>query len=211
MSSTNLYRYGGLALIVGAVLGIIGEVVTNLVFPGNDPTATQNSTYVAFTAILLIGELLLLIGMPSIPARQATHATWLSPVGFALTLAGGIMFTGFTIVTLVIFPWIAQAAPNLMSANAPPPSGMLTFFLSASILFGLGGLLLGIDVMRAGVLPRTAGLLLMIGAILNAANFPLQGLLGSIVGTVSFVLFAVALAWMGYAMYAERRLATRIA
>jgi uncharacterized membrane protein YhaH (DUF805 family) len=58
--------------------------------------------------------------------------------------------------------------------------------------------------MRATILPRWAGLLLIIGAVLNIVDFPLNGAIGSIVGAVSFVLFALALGWMGYTLMSTR-------
>jgi hypothetical protein len=211
MPSTNLYRYSGLALLWGAVLGIIGNVVTNVLFPNSDPGQAQSSLVVVVTLVSLIGQVLLLMGLAGIAARQGSQTGRLGLSGFALTFAGGLMFTSFSVMSLVIFPSLAQAAPSFFAANAPPPPAMLAFFLIASILFGVGGLLLGIAVMRGGVLPRTAGLLVLVGAVLNAAAFPLNGLLSTIVSTVAFVVFAAGIGWIGYVMSSERRVAARLA
>ncbi len=100
---------------------------------------------------------------------------------------------------MIIQPYLAQAAPKLLAGDGPP--GIFVFFLIAGTLFALGGILLGIAVMRAGILPRWAGLLLLIGAVLNLASI----FLGGIVGTVAFVLFAVAFGWIGYALTTESR------
>lgn len=202
MSSATLYRASGLALLLGALLGIIGNILSTALFPGNDPSQYLTPLWVVVTLVSLIGSLLLLLGLPGIAARQASRAGWLGFIGFILTFLGGFLFTSFSVVTLLILPWLAQVAPKLAASNGP--SSFFVFFLVAGILFALGGILLGIAVMRAGILPRWAGLLLLIGAVFNLVTFPLNGILSSIISTVAFVLFAGGLGWMGYALMSAR-------
>jgi hypothetical protein len=202
MSSATLYRASGLALLLGALLGIIGNILSTALFPGNDPHQYLTTLWLVVTLVGFIGSLLLLLGLPGIPALQASRAGWLGFIGFILTFIGGFLFTSFSVVTLLVLPWLAQVAPKLAAESGPP--AIFVFFLVAGILFALGGILLGIAVMRAGILPRWAGLLLLIGAVLNLVTFPLNGILSSIIGTVAFVLFAVGLGWMGYALMSAR-------
>jgi hypothetical protein len=169
----------------------------------------QSSIFVIVTLAALIGQLFMLMGLPGIAVRQASEAGGLGLAGFVLTFLGGFLLTSFSVIALVIFPWLMQAAPNLL--NSGPAPSLFNFFLVANILFGVGGLLLGIAVMRSGVLPRAAGLLLLVGAILNAAAFPLNGLLSTILNTLAFVLFAAGLGWIGYNLTAERRAMARVA
>jgi hypothetical protein len=67
----------------------------------------------------------------------------------------------------------------------------------------LGGLLFGIATFRAGILPRwAAGMLAVVSALTPAAALlphELQRLAGMPVG--------LALAWLGYALWSERRAA----
>ena len=202
MSSATLYRASGLALLLGALLGIIGNILNTALFPGNAPHQYLTTLWVVVTLVSLIGPLLLLLGLPGIAARQASRAGWLGFIGFILTFIGGFLFTSFSVVGLLVFPWLAQVAPKLAAGNGPP--AIFLFFLVAGVLFALGGILLGIAVMRAGILPGFAGLLLLIGAVLNLVTFPLNGILSSIIGTVAFVLFAVGLGWMGYALISAK-------
>ncbi len=168
MSSATLYRASGLALLLGALLGIIGNILNTALFPGNAPHQYLTPLWVVVTLVSLIGPLLLL---PGIAARQAPRAGWLGFIGFILTFIGGFLLTSFSVVGLLVFPWLAQVAPKLAVGNGPPASFL--FLLVAGVLFALGGLLLGIAVMRAGILPGLAGLLLLIGAVLNLVTFPL--------------------------------------
>lgn len=201
MTSATLYRTSGLALLVGALLGVIGNVLSSVLFP--DPSQyLQYLTplFVIVTLVSFIGSLLFLLGLPAIAVRQAPRAGWLGFVGFILTFIGGLLFTSFSVVGLLIFPWLAQVAPKLIAGNGPPPP-FFVFFLVAGVLFAVGGVLLGIATMRAGVFPRWAGLLIIIGAVLNLVSFPLSGLIGNIVGTASFILFALGLGWIGYTLW----------
>lgn len=202
MSSATLYRASGLALLLGAVLGIIGNILNTAVFSGNDPQQYLSSFWLFVQVLSLLGGLLLLLGVPGIVIRQAPRAGWLGFIGFVLTFIGGFLFTSFSLVTLLVLPWLAQAAPKLAAGNGPP--ALFVFFLVAGILFALGGILLGIAIMRAGIFPRWAGLLLIIGSVLNLVDFPLNGVIGSIVGTIAFILFALALGWMGYVLQSTR-------
>ncbi|MDQ2713629.1 MAG: hypothetical protein M3Z08_01830 [Chloroflexota bacterium] len=203
MSSATLYRASGLALILGAVLGSIGNILTAALFAGNDPHQYLTPLYTVVTLVSLIGEVLLLLGLPSICARQRERAGWLGFIGIILAFLGGSLFAGLSVTGLLFQPWLAQVAPQLAAGNGPP--AFFVIFLVAGVLFALGGILLGIAVMRAGILPRWAGLLLLIGAVLNVVDVPLSDTLGAIVASVAFVLFAAGLGWMGYALTTESR------
>jgi hypothetical protein len=203
MSSATLYRASGLALLLGAVLGIIGNILTTTFFSGDNPHQFLTPLYMVVTLVSLIGEVLLLLGLPGICARQAQRAGWSGFIGVILTFLGGFILTSFSVVELIIQPWLAQIAPQLIAGNGPP--AFFAFFLVAGILFALGSILLGIAVMRASILPRWAGLLLLVGAVINVADVPLSGTTGAIVASVAFVLFAMGLGWMGYALMMERR------
>jgi hypothetical protein len=201
MSSATLYRASGLALLLGALLGIIGNTLTTVLFPGNS-TSTQISSalYVPVFVLFFIGTLLLVLGLPGIVARQAQRAGWLGFVGFVLTFLGAFLFTSVTVVNFLVLPYLAQVAPKLIAGGNGPPA-LFVYFLVASLLFGVGGVLLGIATMRARVLPQWSGLLIIVGAVLTLVDFPLTGIISSIVSIVSFVVFALGIGWIGYALW----------
>ena len=198
MSSTTLYRLSGVAIILGALLAVIGNVLSSILFPGNDPHQYVSALWLPVSLLSFVGQLVLALGVPGIVVRQASRAGALGLIGFVLTALGGSLFGSFGVIAVTVLPWIAQAAPKLAATNGPP--SLFVYFLVASLLLAVGGVLLGIVTMRAGVLPRWAGLLLIIGAVLNLVDFPLSGAISSIVGTVAFVVFMLGLAWLGYAL-----------
>jgi hypothetical protein len=72
------------------------------------------------------------------------------------------------------------------------------------VLYLLGGVLFGVGTFRAGVLPRWAGGVLAVGTVLPAvlSSFvPLEFL------RMTAVPVGVALAWLGFALWSERRAA----
>jgi hypothetical protein len=69
-----------------------------------------------------------------------------------------------------------------------------------SVLFLLGGLLFGIAAFRAAILPRWAGGLLALSATLT----PLAALLPHHLQRLAGIPIGLAVAWLGYALLAER-------
>jgi hypothetical protein len=65
----------------------------------------------------------------------------------------------------------------------------------------LGGLLFGIATLRAGILPRWPAGLLAVAAALT----PLAALLPHAIQRLAGIPVGLALAWLGYALWSERR------
>jgi hypothetical protein len=188
VSSVTLYRASGLALLLGAVLILLGLPVS-FVFTPDSPLA------LAMIWVWTGGVVLVQLGLPGIAVRQASRAGWLGFVGFLLLFSGGFLLASFfAVLDLTIFPWLDVQAPQLsvqfFTANAAA-HGYLTV---VSALFGVGGVLLGIATMRAGVFPRWAGLLLIVGLVSLGASFVNVFLIGAL------VFGLLGLGWIGYAL-----------
>jgi hypothetical protein len=84
-------------------------------------------------------------------------------VDFLVTFLGTALMVGLTWNELFVAPYMAVVASRVLNA-APAGSLALGFSLSFGIL-ALGWLLFGLDTLRAGVYPRPAALLLIIGAM----------------------------------------------
>jgi hypothetical protein len=216
MSSEALYRWGGLALVLGVVFGGIGSV--SFIFHLQSLTLP----WLILTLVWNFGALLLLMGLPGLYARQAPHAGVLGFVGFILTFIGWFLYSSYFLVTTLLFlPWLAQVAPNLAAACSVmrgcsfangPPAFFIIFFVVAGLTFALGGILLGIAIIRARILPRWTGWLLLLGIVLiPVLFFPLNGIISLIINALVsglpylvFLLPAFALMWIGYALMSKR-------
>jgi hypothetical protein len=75
------------------------------------------------------------------------------------------------------------------------------FSVGVGISYMLGGLLFGLATFRAGVLPRLPAVLLATASALT----PLAALLPHAEQRYAAVPVALALAWLGYALWSERR------
>jgi hypothetical protein len=73
--------------------------------------------------------------------------------------------------------------------------------------FGQGYILFGVATMRAGVLPRWSGLLLIIGVLffMNSEAQLFDRALSHVIATIGDVVFGLGFAWAGYVLWSERR------
>jgi hypothetical protein len=121
-----------------------------------------------------------------------------------------VVIMGFSFVEAFILPSLASAVPTFVegwmgmfssSASAMDLGVLPTLWTLTAPMYMLGGLLFGIATFRAGILPRWAGVLLAAGTALApvAALLPLES------QPKMAVPVGFALAWLGYALWAERR------
>jgi hypothetical protein len=188
MSSVTLYRASGLALLLGSVLAIIGAILI-FVFP-------SGTLALVLTGVAVSGVALVALGTPGIAARQASRAGWLGFAGFLLLSLSWLLLVGFmAMLSLTIAPWLVVHAPQVGAQLFSTNAALSVYVNMHLVLLVLGGVLLGIATMRAGVFSRWAGLLLIVGAVLSPAGFVI-----GIVGEVGTVLVFLGLGWMGYAL-----------
>jgi hypothetical protein len=124
---------------------------------------------------------------------------------YALTLA-------FQFVEAFISPVLATVAPTFVEGFLGIPSGHASemslgalpvlYMLTGFVGYLLGGLLFGIATLRAGILPRWAGGLLTFAVVLPLLT---SSLLPHPFDRILAVPMGLALAWLGYALWSERR------
>jgi hypothetical protein len=117
---------------------------------------------------------------------------------------------GFSFVEAFILPRIATASPSFVQAwmgMFTGPTGnfdlgvLPTIWTLTAPVYILGGLLFGVATFRSAILPRWAGALLAVGTVLA----PVAGLLPNASQPKTAIPVGVALAWLGYALWSERR------
>jgi hypothetical protein len=136
---------------------------------------------------------------------------WLGLIGFLLFSAWMTLVCGFSFVEAFIEPRLVTESPafvaSLMGMFTSMPSeidlGILpTLWNISGLLIILGPLLFGIATFRARVLPRWAGgllalvaVLVPVGAFVPAEYQP----------ELIMIPLGLAVAWLGYALFSERR------
>ena len=200
MSTANLIRWSGL---IGLLAGAL-HVLAALLHPvGEDLAAVNSSNWVPAHLLYWASVILLLFGLMGVSARQAEKAGRLGLVGFVLAFIGTAIVGVFLFSAATTMPLVAATAPDMFAQIMAPPAFALPLF---GLTFGLGFVLLGVAVMRAGVLPRWSGLLLLIGILLSMAEgSPIDRTLLHVIVTSGHVLLGLSLVWMGYALWSEKR------
>jgi hypothetical protein len=154
-----------------------------------------------------------LLGMAGLYARQAKKIGRLGLAGFAIFSLWLVLIMGFSFVEAAILPRIATSDPRFVdgwfrmltgSASTVNLGALSTLWTLTAPIYMVGGLLFGVATFRARILPRWAGALLAAGTVLA----PVAGLLPNASQPKMAVPVGLALAWLGYALWSERRAET---
>ncbi|MCC6458738.1 MAG: hypothetical protein IT328_27580 [Caldilineaceae bacterium] len=207
-TATNLIRWAGLAAMGTGILFVVIQVIHPLDVLSSVTTPQWTIVHYLGIAMGLLG----MLGITGIYARQVEETGWLGLAGFLLLGFFYALTTAFQFVEALISPVLATAAPQYVEGFLGIASGHATGFdLGALPLvytitglagYLLGGVLFGIATFRAGVLPRWAGALLAFAVVLPFFTAPL---IAHPYDRILAVPMAIALAWMGYALWSERR------
>lgn len=205
-TASNLIRLAGLSAVAA---GVIFAGIQPIHPPDLLPAVTTTA-WAVLMPLKLAMCLLFLAGLTGLYARQVAAAGWLGLAGFlALSLSWALQ-TAFIFAEAFILPVLAGPAPAFVDSflgmfngvpGAMPIGALPTVYGVVGLLYMLGGVLFGLATVRARVLPRAAGALLAVAAALT----PAAALLPHALQRFAAVPVGLALAWLGYALWAERR------
>lgn len=206
ISASLLLRWSGLAAIAAG-----------LIFAGIQPIHPPDvlaSVTTDFWAVIISLKLAMclffMIGFTGLYLRQAEAAGWLGLAGFVLLIVSWFLQSGFVFAELYVLPVLADASPGFVDSflgiiNGVPGEmaigALVPVYGVVGICYLLGGILFGIASVRAGVLPRWPAILLAVAAIIT----PAAALLPHALQRYAAVPMGLALIWLGYALWSERR------
>ena len=208
MTGATLLRWSGLAALVG---GIIFAGIQPIHPPDFLPSVTT-TLWAIIISLKLAMCFLFLFGIVGLYARQVDEAGWLGLAGFSLFSLSWALQSGFVFAELFILPPLATTTPQFIDSylgvvNGSPGvmniGALVPVYTAVGILYLLGGLLFGIATVRAAVLPRWPAILLAVTALLT----PAAVLLPHAIQRLAAVPMGIALGWLGYALWSERRVA----
>ena len=207
LSTNTLLRLAGLA----ALLAGMCYVLVGLLHPPNVASSVTTTSWFLVHVLACAMCFFGLLGMAGLYARQAVKTGLLGLSGYLLLSLWLTLIMGFSFAEAFILPLVARPAPALTEAwmgMLTGPAGTFdlgvlpTVWIVTTPAYILGGLLFGLATFRARILPRWAGALLAISTVLA----PVAGfLLPNAAQPKIAVPLGVALAWLGYALWSERR------
>ncbi len=177
-------RLSGAALIAGAALMALGFAMLPL--GGKGPL---------FDLTLLVSSIFLLLSLPAMYAVQSSASGWIGLIGHAL------LETGLLLFVVALSPGLRYPAYNPPGAGENAVDGLLALALAAGLL------LTAVATIRAGVLPRLAGTLLLVGCGGFIFGFFIAELLPAAAGVFGITLLGIplGLATIGMAMLRNGR------
>jgi hypothetical protein len=206
MTASALMQLAGVSAMIAGLCFIVIGMFHPVNVLASVTTATWVNVHIFATALGFFG----LFGVAGLYARQAEKSGWLGLIGFLLFSGWMTLVCGFSFVEAFILPRLATESPafveGLLGMFSSIPSkvdlGILpTLWNISGPMYILGPLLFGIATFRAGVLPRWAGALLVLGAVL----VPVGALVPPEYQPKIMIPVGLAVAWLGYALFSERQ------
>lgn len=206
ITASNLNRFTGLSLIVAGILYAIIQPLHPEEIISSVTTSLWAIVHIMSVAMACLG----LIGFTGIYVRQMEKIGLLGLVGFLMLSIWMFLVMVFTFAEAFIMPILAPDVPKFVvgfiniagKGGSEVSLGALAIFAPiAGVTYLLGALLFGIATFRAGILPRLAVVLFVFGAV---SAIP-AGLISHELARYTAVLVGLAMAWLGYAHWSERR------
>ena len=151
-----------------------------------------------------------IVGTVGLYVRQMGRAGWLGLVAFILFVMSWWLQTGFVFAELFLLPPLAPVSPEFVDSffgivNQHPGTldigAMSAVYGVLSVLYLLGGILLGVATVRAGVLPKAPSIVLALAALLT----PAAALLPHEFQRYAAIPMGLAFVWLGFALWFPRR------
>lgn len=206
ITGPNLIRGAGVSLIV-----------TGLIFAGIQPihppdvlASVTTSEWAIITSLKTIMCLFGLFGIAGLYARHVEKTSWLGLAGYLLLTSFYAVQMCIAFIEPLILPLLATESPKFVAGFLGVLTGtpsevslgaipMVNNLLT--VLYFLGTFALGIAIFRARILPRWAGMLLALSGPLAI----ILTLIGHPINRIAAVPMGIALIWLGFSLWAERR------
>ncbi|WDH82611.1 hypothetical protein [Paenibacillus urinalis] len=202
LTAADIFSGAGLSAMMAGLL----YIVIQFIHPPDDLSSVNSSSWVMVACLTLVMSLSSLIGMTGVYMRQVKEAGWLGLIGILLFDLFWLISFAFSFIEAFVMPLLTADAGTFVEGmlgifDGKESAAHLGIFPALAGLAGgmymLGGLLLGIAIFRARVLPRMAGILLACAAAATLATSIIPHPLDRMMA----VPMGVALIWLGYALY----------
>jgi len=206
VTTTKLTRAAGLSAVVGGLLFIAVQINHPLL----NAAFTTTTEYAVRETMKILMAVFSLIGITGIYLRQVRQTGVLGLIGYLLFGAGYLAIMSVQIVGVFVLPSFAATQPGYVNdvlavaTGGTPGSdlGALAAFIRiGGFTFLTGGVVFGIALFRANILPRWAAALLVAGTLVTFA----MPLLPQINQRLFAIPTSVAVLSLGYSLLREQR------
>ncbi len=172
-----------------------GQLLFIFLLPGPEGPADIGS--IPTNVVAVLSGLLLLAGLPALYRAQARQVGTLGLVGVVLLWIAAVSL----LLVLTSIQILDLTVPGVIphpGGEGPPPAAIISIVLGG-VLILIGGVIVGITMIRAHVFRTSIGWMILISSVLL---FPMKfvggnGLLGTILINIDLALFYASLAWAG--------------
>ena len=203
MTDSALGRTGAVALMASGCASMLFWIMAASAGTFAGAAAVQQAAWIPGQTLHVIAALLAVFGFMSVYAAERHRAGVSGLIAFVLVTTGNVLFFVDGVIALVIFPSLARSIPAALETSGAMNQGMtLVLFVTIAAINMIGQVAFGVITWRAGVFPRPAAALLVIGGTLF--NLP-PGPVPMIVLAVGGVLWGVAASWLGWSLARESK------
>ena len=197
------------AAVAAALAGII-YIVVQFIHPEDVVGSLANQQWVTVHALSFTEAILVLIGLAGIYLRQVRQFGLLGLIAYAMFALFFLLQASFNFVEALVATLIAVDAPQLATDivglfgryPAVTDLGILSGLpLVGSILYVGGALLFGVAIIRARVLSRGAGILLIVAAVVTVVA---GALLPHALERMAALPMGAAFIWLGWSLWSNR-------
>jgi len=207
ITSSTLTRGAGIA---AALSGLI-YIVIQFIHPADEVSSLTTQAWVTVHSLSFGMAVLGMVGLTGVYLRQVRQFGLLGLIGYAMFGLFFVLQSAFVFAEAFIAPLVVADAPQFaedfvgLFGRHPAVTDLgplATLPLVGSALYIVGALLFGIAILRARVLSRGAGILL----IAAAAVTPVAGaLLPHALERMAAIPMGLALIWLGYSLWSDQR------
>lgn len=206
LNADNLIRATGpFAIMAGLIFACIQPI-----HPPDFVSSVTTTPWAIIISIKFAMCLFFIVGTAGLYFRQMSTAGWLGLAAFVLFASSWWLQTGYVFAELFVLPPLASVSPEFVDSvlgivNQHPGTldigAMGTVYGVLSVLYLLGGILLGVATVRAGVLPKVPSIVLAVAALAT----PAAALLPHEFQRYVAIPMGIAFIWLGFALWFPRK------
>lgn len=195
MESSPIARLSSAALGLGGIAGAAFVIVSRGEVMG--ALAMISQRWLIAHNLHFISAVLLLFGLVGLYQTYSARLSVFGHLAFVIALLGTGLFLASGVITAAVLPFIAGAAPNVVSPTGPLFHPLLPVLPVTLGTFSLGWFLLGIVIARGGIAPVWVGWTLVVGVAIQAIPPRPFGPVPWIMTDIGWVVMAIGLVGIG--------------